>query len=125
MLVLISLLVGLVILALALALAAFVVPGIECQGPLGLVLAAVVYQALFLGITMLLGTLPHSLGPAGMIVELLVEVGVLWLVGQVVPGYRVDGFASALFGAIMIWMAQFAVSALFTFTSLAQLIHPA
>lgn len=39
----------------------------------------------------------------------------LWLVGQIVPGYRVEGFGSALFGAILVVLAGFATGLLFFF----------
>ena len=111
-----GILVGLAMVALALAVAAFVVPGIECDGPLGLILAALLYQGLSVGIGMLIplavGGLP---GPFGMVGGLLLGTLILWLVGQIVPGYRVEGFGSALLGAIMVVLAGFAARAVFMF----------
>ncbi len=66
-----------------------------------------------------------ALAPAGMIVGFLLAVVVLWIVGQMVPGYEVDGFGSALLGAIIVSVAQFAASALFMVGPLARMSHPA
>lgn len=116
MLSLTGILFGLAMVALALAVAAFVVPGIECDGPVGLLLAAVLYQGLSFGIGMLLPLAAVGLlGPFGMVGGLLLGTLILWLVGQIVPGYRVEGFGSALFGAILVVLAGFATGLLFFF----------
>ena len=116
MLSLTALLIGLAIVALALAVAAFVVPGIECTGPVGLILAALLYQGLSVGIGMLLPLkVGGVLGPIGLIGPLVLGTLILWVVGQIVPGYEVDGLGSALLGAIMVVLAGFAAGAVFMF----------
>lgn len=111
-----GILIGLAVAALALAVAAFVVPGIECDGPVGLLLAALLYQGLSVGTGMLLPlAVGDLLGPFGLVGGLLFGTLILWLVGQIVPGYRVEGFGSALLGAIMVVLAGFAAGALFMF----------
>lgn len=94
-------------------------PWIECDGPVRLVLAALLYEVLSVGLAFLL---PHAT------IGVLVRSGrlegsssgtlVLWLVGQVVPGYRVEGFGAALLGALMVNAAMCAAGAIFAFVPL-------
>lgn len=99
---------------LAVALAAQVVPGIESSSPFSL--AGV---ALLLGIVnamvrpvLLLLSLPLILVTMGLFV-LVINALMLWFVGSLVPGFTIDGFWSAFFGAILIGLVSWLLSAFF------------
>jgi uncharacterized membrane protein YvlD (DUF360 family) len=94
------------------------VPGIKCDGPVGLLLATVVFMVLSSGVGMVSGMFPlAALGPGFTLVGILISVAVLWVVGQIVPGYEVDGLGSAVIGGIVISLAQFAAGVLFMVSS--------
>ena len=80
---------------------------------------ALVGAALLLGIVnafirpvLLLLSLPFILVTLGFFI-LVVNALLLWAVGSAVPGFHVDGFWSAFFGAIIISIVSWALSAVF------------
>jgi putative membrane protein len=98
----------------AVVVAAGVVPGIHSDGWLPLMITA-----LFLGIAnalvrpvVLLLSLPFILVTLGLFI-LVVNALLLWGVSGVVPGFRIDGFWSAFFGALVVSVVSWAVSAFF------------
>jgi putative membrane protein len=104
-------LVRMLVAAGGLALAAFLVPGIQLRGAGTLVAAA-----LLLGVVnavvrpvVVLFTLPLTLATLGLFL-LVVNAAMLGLVAWLLPGFRVAGFLSALAGALIVsatsWVAS-------------------
>jgi len=98
----------------AVVVATKLVPGISADGWFALVAAA-----LFLGIVnalvrpvVLLLSLPFILVTLGLFI-LVVNALLFWLVAGVVPGFQVDGFWNAFFGAIVVSLVNWALSAFF------------
>lgn len=109
-----AILVGVVTLVVAFAVAARFVPGIEYEGLPGLLAAAILYQALTLGIFFALPSLSTAVGPDTFrnfyrIGSILIWAALFWLVGQVVPGYKVRGVGSAILGSLVISVVQVVV----------------
>ena len=80
---------------------------------------SLIIAALLLGIinavirpVLLLLSLPFILVTLGFFI-LVVNALMLWLVGKIVPGFHVDGFWTAFFGAIIISIVNWALSAVF------------
>lgn len=88
--------------ALALALTAWIVPGITVAGAVALIVAALVIgllNALVKPILVML-TLPITILTLGLFL-LVLNALLFWLAAAVVPGFVVSGFLSALLGAIV------------------------
>lgn len=88
--------------AAALALTAWIVPGITVTGALALIVAALVIgllNALVKPILVLL-TLPLTILTLGLFL-LVLNALMFWLAAAVVPGFEVAGFLSALLGAVV------------------------
>lgn len=99
----------------AVLVASTLIPGIEVTG--GMV--ALVGASLFLGIinalvrpVLLLLSIPLILVTMGLFL-LVLNALLLWLVGSIVPGFSVDGFWSAFFGAIVVSLTSWMMSAFF------------
>ena len=82
-------------------------------------LSALICTALFLGIinafirpVLLLLSLPFILVTLGFFI-LVVNALMLWFAGGIVPGFHVGGFGNAFFGAIIISLVSWALSAFF------------
>ncbi len=82
-------------------------------------LPALAIAALLLGIVnaiirpvLLLLSLPFILFTLGFFI-LVVNALMLWLVGKLVPGFHVDGFWTAFWGALIISIVNWALSAFF------------
>ncbi len=92
-----------VVIALALLLVTFLIPGVTTDGWVPLLVAAIalgVVNAVFRPILVVL-TLPLSFLTLGLF--LLVLNGFLfWVVGQYVSGFHVTGFWSAVLGALVV-----------------------
>jgi len=86
--------------AVAVFVAAHLVPGVDYHGNYG----ALAVVALILGIlNALLRTFKLILGILTLgILTLLINALLFWLVGSVVKGFTVDGFWSAFFGALIV-----------------------
>lgn len=99
--------------AVSLAIAAWIVPGISVAGALALIVAALVIgllNALVKPVLVIL-TLPLTIVTLGLF--LLVLNGLLfWLAAALVPGVQVDGFLSALLGAIVMTVVGWALARL-------------
>lgn len=119
-----AMLLGVATLVVALALTAAVVPGIAYEGPMGLLGAAILYETLTLGLWLVGPSLLAAMGPLRMIGSTLLYAAILWLVGQVVPGFAVSGLGSSLLGALVIGVTQFAAGLLLSFATMG-LILPA
>lgn len=88
--------------ALALALTAWIVPGIDVTGAGALVVAALVIgllNALVKPILVVL-TLPITILTLGLFL-LVLNALLFWLAAAIVPGFSVAGFLAALLGAVV------------------------
>ena len=95
--------VRLLITACGLMLAAWLLDGIHLGGPLPLFLAALVLGVVnaIVRPVMLILTLPITLVTLGLFL-LVLNGAMLGLAALVVPGFIIDGFWTALFGAIIV-----------------------
>lgn len=100
---------------IAVLAAIVVVPGIEAGGGIISLLGA----SLFLGIAnalarpvLLLLSLPLILLTLGLFI-LVINALLLWGVAGIVPGFMVEGFGSALLGALIISLVSWIMSAFF------------
>jgi putative membrane protein len=99
--------------ALAILAAAYILPGIEVSGGLSLLAAALVLALInaFIRPILLFLTLPFTLVTLGLFIFLL-NAFCLWLTSQLVKGFEVHGFWTAVFGALFISIVSWAVTAL-------------
>lgn len=107
------LLVRWLLMAVSLALAAWIVPGIQVSGALALVVAALVVgllNALVKPVLVLL-TLPLTILTLGLFL-LVLNALLFWLAAVLVPGFEVDGFLSALLGALVMAVVGWALTKL-------------
>jgi putative membrane protein len=91
------------IIALALLLAAYIIPGITVVMGVPLLVAAValgILNAVVRPILVVL-TLPLSIVTLGLFL-LVINGFLFWFVAQYVDGFQVSGFWSALFGALIV-----------------------
>ncbi|MDO9707330.1 phage holin family protein [Paracraurococcus lichenis] len=100
--------------AFALWAATQLVPGIEVRGVFSLLLAALVFglvNAVVRPVLVLL-SLPFTLVTLGLFL-FVVNAAMLGLTAWLLPGFRVDGFGPALFGAIVVSVMSWAATRLF------------
>jgi putative membrane protein len=99
--------------ALAILAAAYILPGIEVSGGLSLLAAALVLALInaFIRPILLFLTLPFTLVTLGLFIFLL-NAFCLWLTSQLVKGFEVHGFWTAVLGALLISIVSWAVTAL-------------
>ncbi len=101
-----SLLTRLALSALTLLVVAAVVPGIHADG-FGSVLLAAVALALvnaFVRPILVVLTLPLTIITLGLFL-LVINGGMLLLVGHVIAGFTVRGWGAALVGSLLLWLA--------------------
>ncbi|HEV8242643.1 MAG TPA: phage holin family protein [Nitrospirales bacterium] len=98
---------------LAILAAAYILPGIEVSGGLSLLAAALVLALInaFVRPVLLFLTLPFTLVTLGLFIFLL-NAFCLWLTSQLVKGFEVQGFWTAVFGALLISIVSWTVTAL-------------
>jgi putative membrane protein len=104
-----------VITAFALWAATQVGPGIHVrEGLFGLLLAAVVFGLVnaFVRPVMALLSLPLTVLTLGLFL-LVINAAMLGLTALLLPGFRIDGFWPALFGAIVVSVVSWAATRLF------------
>ncbi|HEY8285604.1 MAG TPA: phage holin family protein [Chloroflexota bacterium] len=106
-----NLLIRLVLGALALLLTAAVVPGIHASGFLAALVAALALALVngFLRPILIFLTLPITLVTLGLFL-LVINAGMLLLVGNVVTGFSVHGWAAALVGSLVLWLCSLAIN---------------
>jgi putative membrane protein len=88
------------------ALAEFVVPGVDVSGLGSLALAAIVLGlfSTFLKPLLVLFALPFVVLTLGTGIA-LINALLFWLAGRILPGFTVDGFWPAVFGALILSIA--------------------
>lgn len=98
---------------LGVLVAVAVVPGIDYESVPDVLLASLLLGGLnaFVRPLLLRMTLPLVLMTLGLLV-LVINALVLYLVGQLVPGFHVAGFWSAFFGGLLISIVSLTVNAL-------------
>lgn len=101
-------------LAMGVALAAKVVPGIRCDDGLALVVVVILLSLFnaFLKPLLVLFTLPLVVLSAGFGLW-LINALLLWGASRLVDGFRVDGLFAALMGSLIISITNMAFSVLF------------
>ncbi|MGH2409897.1 MAG: phage holin family protein [Chloroflexota bacterium] len=106
-----NLLIRLVLGALALLLTAALVPGIHASGFLAALVAALALALVngFLRPILIFLTLPITLVTLGLFL-LVINAGMLLLVGNVVTGFSVHGWAAALVGSLVLWLCSLAIN---------------
>jgi putative membrane protein len=99
--------------AIAIVLAASILPGIEVDGIVPLLAAAVLLGLVnaFVRPVLLILTLPITLVTLGLFLFVL-NGFCFWLVAWLVKGFHVAGFGSALLGALVVSVASWVVTAL-------------
>ena len=110
--------------AIALYLTSLIVRGIEIHGP-----AALLFAALTIGIlnalvrpVILVLTLPINILTLGLF-TLVVNAGMLWLASEVVRGFEVHGFWSALGGWLVMSFFTFLINVLIGESGRIEVIH--
>ena len=99
--------------ALAIGVAAWLVPGVQLSGPLPAVIAGILLgfvNALVKPILILL-TLPFTLVTLGFFL-FVVNAICFGLTAALVPGFDLSGFSAAFFGALVVTLVSWVVSAL-------------
>lgn len=89
--------------ALAILVAAYILPGVQVSGFLTALVVALVLGLLnvFIKPILFLLTLPITILTLGLF-TLVINAFLIWLTGQLVPGFQVRGFLSALlFGVVL------------------------
>jgi putative membrane protein len=106
-----NLLVRLVLGAVALLLTASVVPGIHAAGFVAALVAAVALALAngFLRPILVFLTFPITLLTMGLFL-LVINAGMLLLVGNLVSGFSVHGWAAALVGSLILWLCSLAIN---------------
>lgn len=99
--------------ALAILAAAYIVPGIEVSGGLALIAAALVLGLINAVVrpVLLFLTLPFTLVTLGLFIFLL-NAFCLWLTSLLVKGFDVQGFWSAVLGAMIVSLVSLVVTIL-------------
>jgi len=99
--------------ALAIVLAASILPGISVDGIVPALAAAVLLGLVnaFVRPVLLILTLPITLVTLGLFL-LVLNGFCFWLVASLVRGFHVAGFGSALLGALVVSVASWVVTAL-------------
>ena len=99
--------------ALAIGVAAWLVPGVQLAGPIPAIIAGVLLgfvNALVRPILILL-TLPFTLLTLGLFI-FVVNAICFALTAALVPGFDLSGFVAALFGALVVSIVSWVVNAL-------------
>ncbi len=99
--------------AVSVALAAQIVPGIDCPTAMGLVLAALLLGLLnaFVRPVMLLLSLPLLIFTLGLFI-LVINAFLLYAVGHVLKDFHVESFAAAFWGSLIISIVSLVLNSL-------------
>ncbi len=104
----------LIISALSLGFAAYIVPGMYVDSIMALIIAAFllgIVNAVIRPILFIL-TLPITLLTLGLFL-FVINAAMLGLVAWIIPGFRIDGFWAALMGWLLISLTSWAASQVF------------
>ncbi|MDB5077066.1 MAG: rane protein of unknown function [Chloroflexi bacterium] len=108
-----KLLTRLVLSAAALLLVAAIVPGIHADGFGSALLAAIFLALVNVSIrpVLVILTLPITILSFGLFL-LVINAGMLLLVGHIVAGFTVRGWGAAIVGSLLLWLAGMAINRL-------------
>ncbi|MFA6814466.1 MAG: phage holin family protein [Candidatus Pacebacteria bacterium] len=98
-----NILISLIVNGLSVLISAYIVPGVQVSSFLNAVVVAVVLGILnsLIKPLLILLTLPINLLTLGLF-SIVINVFILYLAANIVPGFKIDGFLSALiFGVIL------------------------
>lgn len=111
----VNLLLRWLILALGVVLAERLVPGIRCDNTLALVVVVLLlsFFNVVLKPLLLLFTLPFIILSLGLGIW-LINAFLFYVVGRLVEGFHVDGFGSALIGALIVSVTNLVINRLMT-----------
>lgn len=93
--------------ALAIMITAYLLPGIVLKGFFAALVVAVVlgfFNTIIRPILLVL-TLPINILTLGLF-TLVINAAMVMLAGNVVPGFQVDGFLTALFFSVILWLVD-------------------
>ncbi len=101
------LIVELLINAIAIIVTAYVLPGVQLDGFLNALVAAVILGVIntFIKPIIILFTLPLTLLTLGLFI-LVINSLVILITSAIVPGFKVDGFWWALLFSIVLWVVN-------------------
>ena len=104
-----SLLVRLILNALAVILVSYIVPGVHVDGFLTALITAFVIGLInaIIRPVLLLLSLPINVLTLGLF-TLVINALMFWLASALVPGFQVAGFKAAFMGAIVFWVIAWA-----------------
>lgn len=108
-----SLLLRLILNALAVILVSYIVPGVQVNGFFTAFITAFVIgliNAVIRPILLVL-SLPINILTLGLF-TLVINALMFWLASALVPGFQVAGFGAALIGALVFWLVSWASNAL-------------
>ncbi len=108
-----SILLRLLLNALAVMAVAYLIPGVRVSGFVAAFIAAIVIglvNALIRPILELL-SLPITLLTLGLF-SLIINALMFWLASALVPGFEVAGFASAFWGGLVFWIVSWATNSM-------------
>ncbi len=108
-----SLLLRLLLNALAVILVSYIVPGVHVDGFFTALVTAFVMGLINAVIrpVLLVLSLPINILTLGLF-TLVINALMFWLASALVPGFQVAGFGAALIGAIVFWVISWASNAL-------------
>ena len=119
-----GILVRILINALAIVVAAKVIPGIELDGAMAAVVAGLVLGVVngFVRPVLLFLTLPLTLLTLGLFLFILNGL-CLWLTAALVKGFEIQGFWAAVLGAILVSLVSWILTAFLNDQGKIQVIH--
>lgn len=102
-----------IVITLSVILVANVVPGIAIRDFYTALIVGLVYGLLLAVVRpiLVLLTLPITLLTLGLF-TFVINALLFWLVARFVPGFMVDGFMPAFWGALVIWAVSYLASAM-------------
>jgi putative membrane protein len=106
-------LINLILITIAVAITSYITPGISLQGWFPALATAVVLGVLnaFLKPVLVVLTLPISIMTLGLFL-LVINALIVLLAAKIVPGFKVDGFYSALLFSIVLSIVSYVINSL-------------
>ncbi len=108
-----GIIINLILITLAVAVSSYITPGITLEGWFPALAAAVVLGILntFLKPALVILTLPISIITLGLFL-LVINAAIVLLASKIVPGFKVDGFWSALLFSVILSAVSYLINSL-------------